>query len=420
MRARCRIWTLREPSTDAELREVARSTLFGTPPHAMRRHARVAWDAAGIHAHFHVDDAEVMSGDAIEFDIGGQFPLAGFFDGVSTDVGLTAIGLVVGGTSTTLGFPVTFPAVADMTYQGNQTVCVPMPCTSPPRGLVSFGQPLVAPARWAHRMVPGGYEFELFLPWVVLGRTTAPPVGTAIAADFALTARSERLTARDEPELLAELLRRDHAAVPGLGRRIGEEPRDHGGGNLRGCAAPLLGEAGAQLALLHQLGQHEARLDVEEAHAAALVLDREHAGQPHEGGLRRRIGEAPAALAGGRGRVRGARRRHQVHDRPALARQHPRQHALHQLELRHHVPAGVRRVVDRVGEQAVERLVEDAQADAKRGEDAASRRKRVFADSANRLLQSHHGMCRFSQKGGDPMSSETLEREVGFTREGTA
>lgn len=158
--------------------------------------ARVAWDGAGIHAHFHVDDAEVMSGDAIEFDIGGQFPLAGFFDGVSTDLGLTAIGLVVGGTSTTLGFPVTFPAVADMTYQGNQTVCVPMPCTSPPRGLVSFGQPLVAPARWAHRIVPGGYEFELFLPWVVLGRTTAPNVGTAIAADFALTARSERLTAR--------------------------------------------------------------------------------------------------------------------------------------------------------------------------------------------------------------------------------
>jgi hypothetical protein len=158
--------------------------------------ARVAWDAAGIHAHLHVDDAEVMMGDAIEFDIGGQFPLAGYFDGVTTDVGLTSIGLAVGGTSTAHGFPVTIPAVADMSYQGNQSICVPMPCTSPPKGLVSFGQPLVAPARWAHRIVPGGYEFELFLPWAVLGRSTAPPVRTAIAADIALTAKSERLTAR--------------------------------------------------------------------------------------------------------------------------------------------------------------------------------------------------------------------------------
>jgi hypothetical protein len=31
-----------------------------------------------------------------------------------------------------------------------------------------------------------------------------------------------------------------------------------------------------------------------------------------------------------------------------------------------------------------------------------------FADPARRLLNSRHGMCRFSQKGGDPMSSRLL------------
>ena len=64
------------------------------------------------------------------------------------------------------------------------------------------------------------------------------------------------------------------------------------------------------------------------------------------------------------------------------------------------------------------RTIQEPHSDAKRGEEAASRRKRVFADSANRLLQSHHGMCRFSQKGGDPMSSRLLSiaAVVAFSR----
>jgi hypothetical protein len=46
LRRRCRIWTLREPATDAELREVAESTLHGTPQGAaQRQHARAACDA---------------------------------------------------------------------------------------------------------------------------------------------------------------------------------------------------------------------------------------------------------------------------------------------------------------------------------------------------------------------------------------
>jgi hypothetical protein len=136
-----------------------------------------------------------MLGDAIEFDVGGQFPLAGFFDGVKTDVGLMSIGLAVGGAGTSHGFPITIAPVAVMGFQGNQNTCVPTPCTSPPRGLVSFGQPLVDPAKWAHRLVAGGYEFELFLPWIVLGRSSAPPPGTAIAADIGVLSASTRLTA---------------------------------------------------------------------------------------------------------------------------------------------------------------------------------------------------------------------------------
>lgn len=61
------------------------------------------------------------------------------------------------------------------------------------------------------------------------------------------------------------------------------------------------------------------------------------------------------------------------------------------------------------------RTIQEPHSDAKRGEVAASRRKRVFADSANRLLQSHHGMCRFSQKGGDPMSSRLLSIAAAVT-----
>ena len=156
--------------------------------------ARVAWDAAGIHAHFHVDDAEILSGDEIAFEIGGDFPLAGYFDGVSTDVGLLSIGMGVGTTGTVHGFTATIPPSVSMGFQGRQITCVPSPCTSTPKALVSYGQPLVGPAQWAYRTVSGGYEFELLLPWSVLGRSTPPAPGTVVAADLALYATSSRLS----------------------------------------------------------------------------------------------------------------------------------------------------------------------------------------------------------------------------------
>ncbi len=148
---------------------------------------------------------------------------------------------------------------------------------------------------------------------------------------------ARRRPARDQAELLAELLRRDQAAVPGLGGAVGEEPGDHGGGDFRGCTAEALGESVAQCALLHQLGEHEARLHVEAAHATAVVLDRQHAGEPHEGRLRRGVGEAPTALTGRCRRIHGTGSRDEVDDGSVPTDEHARQHALHELELRHDV-----------------------------------------------------------------------------------
>jgi hypothetical protein len=45
LRSRCRIWSLREPLDDAQLQDVTRSALYGTPPGAAhRQHPRVPCD----------------------------------------------------------------------------------------------------------------------------------------------------------------------------------------------------------------------------------------------------------------------------------------------------------------------------------------------------------------------------------------
>jgi hypothetical protein len=167
-------------------------TLDGSkpPPVPEVLSARVAWDSVGIHAHFHVEDMDVENGDAIEFDIGGRYPAAGFFDGVSNDVGSTNLAMGVPWTTTLHKWLVTIPPVAWMRYQGRPTTCVPSPCDAPLRPLVTFMQPLVGPAKWAYRVVPGGYEFEVLMPWSVLGRSTPPTSGTAVGADLGLAANN--------------------------------------------------------------------------------------------------------------------------------------------------------------------------------------------------------------------------------------
>lgn len=148
--------------------------------------ARVAWDDAGIRAHFHVDDPVVYADpDLLSFYIGGDTPRYGYWDGVLYDAGLMELGLHP---STSLqpiaAFTGENPPRVTMTYFAYPTVCTPGPCTSPPT-YRSYVADLVAPARWAYRTVTGGYEFELFLPWSVLGRSAAPPAGTRIATDLA-------------------------------------------------------------------------------------------------------------------------------------------------------------------------------------------------------------------------------------------
>lgn len=149
--------------------------------------ARIAWDALGIHAHLHVDDPVLVVGadgsgsgpDYIEFDIGGDAPTYGFYDGVSYDDGFMQLLLQPAGPNP--GFKNLGPSTAPkalMRYMGKDSG------TGVARPVVFS---LQAPAAWASRVVAGGYEFELYFPWSVLGRASAPAAGAQIAVDLGLS-----------------------------------------------------------------------------------------------------------------------------------------------------------------------------------------------------------------------------------------
>jgi len=172
-------------ATVYELRKGA--TFFGQAPPIVPDvlTARVAWDAAGIHAHFHVDDPVLVRDfrydgswagpDYIEFDIGGTFPLVGFYDGEQRDHGLMNIFMNPESALTPIkGFTGVVPAQVTMGFVY-------------PQGGSNYGldRPrLTDIAQWAYRTVTGGYEFELLLPWTMLGRSTPPSSGTVIALDL--------------------------------------------------------------------------------------------------------------------------------------------------------------------------------------------------------------------------------------------
>jgi hypothetical protein len=170
-------------ATVFELRKGA--TFFGQAPPTVLdvMTARVAWDAAGIHAHFHVDDPVLVRDsrsdswagpDYIELDIGGTFPLVGFYDGEQRDRGLMNIFMNPESALTPIkGFTGAVPAQATMGF------------VFPQGGNYGLERtPLTDLAKWAYRTVAGGYEFELFLPWALLGRATPPASGTTIALDL--------------------------------------------------------------------------------------------------------------------------------------------------------------------------------------------------------------------------------------------
>jgi len=147
---------------------------------------RVAWDDSGLHAHFHVDDPVLVRDfrldsswagpDYVELDIGGTFPLTGFYDGETNDAGFMNVYFNPESTLTPIkGFTGPVPAQATAGFAFLQGT--------------NYGierAPLPDIARWAYRTVAGGYEFELYLPWALLGRQTAPAPGTTIALDLGL------------------------------------------------------------------------------------------------------------------------------------------------------------------------------------------------------------------------------------------
>lgn len=142
--------------------------------------ARIAWDEQGIHAHFHVDDPKLIAisrtdswgPDYVELDIGGSEPFSGYFDGKTRDKGFSNIFLTPQGSVTPIpGFTSSGPARASMRFNW-EVSAGPIPM---PRGVP-----------WAFRVVSGGYEFELLLPWKILGRAQPPVAGDAIALNLGL------------------------------------------------------------------------------------------------------------------------------------------------------------------------------------------------------------------------------------------
>ena len=145
--------------------------------------ARVAWDSDGIHAHFHADDPVLVRDyrydaawgpDYVELAIGGSYPLAGFYDGMQSDAGFINLFLSPSSTLTPIkGFTGAVPPQANIMLVGNRGDNYNVMNLTPPDIV-----------KWTYRNVSGGYEFEVFIPWKLLGRTTAPQSGDMISVDL--------------------------------------------------------------------------------------------------------------------------------------------------------------------------------------------------------------------------------------------
>ncbi|MBK7395771.1 MAG: hypothetical protein IPJ34_05555 [Myxococcales bacterium] len=153
--------------------------------------ARLAWSSQGVHAHFHVDDAEVValplqfySADEVQLFLGGSTPLYGEFSPTSKDKGFMSIRMTPP-SPVPLGIPGSTEAPAAM---ASVSYLYKKPSAS---FCTNAAVPLLAPAKFAGRVVPGGYELELFVPWTLLGRATAPTSGDQIAANLGVGANDD-------------------------------------------------------------------------------------------------------------------------------------------------------------------------------------------------------------------------------------
>jgi hypothetical protein len=124
----------------------------------------------------------------IDLFVGGNAPFYGPFDGDKTDRGTFRILLTPEGKTGVPGFEGTAAASAVISF------CVPDSPTGLPATVKctpTSHLPLAAPAKWAFRNVEGGYEFELFLPWITLGRATPPAKGESIATHLQIASCDE-------------------------------------------------------------------------------------------------------------------------------------------------------------------------------------------------------------------------------------
>lgn len=129
---------------------------------------RVAWSSYGLHAHFGVKDDKplvyagtdgaLFLGDSVEIYLAGTDALTGTYDGSTSDKG--AVQIVIAPPDATT------PTRATYFYMGAAN-------GSPPSD------------RWAARVVTGGYEIEVRIPWadlfatgVVAGRKIALTIAT--------------------------------------------------------------------------------------------------------------------------------------------------------------------------------------------------------------------------------------------------
>jgi hypothetical protein len=163
---------------------------FMPAPLSTKVRARLAWSATGLHGHFHVDDSVVVSSsydnnwDGVHLFLGGELPFYGAFDGDKSDTGLWLFMAPPGPKAGLPRFTGGTGAFAQVGY------CILESGVMPGTGAKCNPRrfPLVEPGKFAGRIVEGGYELEVMLPWSVLGRASAPSKGDSIAADLGLAA----------------------------------------------------------------------------------------------------------------------------------------------------------------------------------------------------------------------------------------
>src|SRR5262249_34446369 len=122
---------------------------------------RMGWSSFGLHMHVHVDQARVVP----------PLPSVPIWTGDAIEVFASSTSILTG----------TFGPGAD---EAVQAILAPPSSTQPALSetFVDYGTPLstLPPSQFAARIVAGGYEIELALPWsTIAGQSITPPAADA-------------------------------------------------------------------------------------------------------------------------------------------------------------------------------------------------------------------------------------------------